>query len=321
MRNKFLVFTVLIFLFLILTGAGCVLKPKEVFPPKQETPSNEEAPVESGVLKIETKVGETFSVVLDANPTTGYDWQGDFDEAFLKLAKKDFKAESELLGAGGKETFEFQALNLGKTQMTFSYLRSWEKGVEPIEKKVYEIEIQPAKATASLDETADWNTYVNDVYEYEIKYPSEATITEAKKDTFGLSEEDQKQGLTFDDVYNQYTGKICVGVRYKLGYIYISAPQNASMRHVTCGRTGVGGPIEEKGEEIAVDGKKYLASGFEETGIGETLNLHNETFVINLDDGTRIEYGSLPGEQATYRDYLVIKDELLKIVESYHKIK
>ena len=93
---------------------------------------------------INTKKGENFLVVLDSNPTTGYSWEVDVDFNYIKLDDKSFNSESseEIVGAGGNETFNFTALKSGETEITFSYLRPWEKDVEPVEKKVYNIVIE-----------------------------------------------------------------------------------------------------------------------------------------------------------------------------------
>ena len=166
-----------------------------------------------------------------------------------------------------------------------------------------------------------WNTYTNDIYGYEVKYPTNATVSEAKKDQFSMSPEEKDQGLTFDDIYEKYTGKICVSFDYDLGYINISAPENESFKHLICGRTGKAYESTEKTENLTIDGLTVTAKGFEEKGPGETLDFHNETMVVTLDDGTRIEYGSRPDANSTYDDYLKNRDTLIQIVETYLKIK
>ena len=45
---------------------------------------------------IHVEAGETFALALTGNPTTGYTWQADVDEAHLALLGQEFKA-----GGGG----------------------------------------------------------------------------------------------------------------------------------------------------------------------------------------------------------------------------
>ena len=83
---------------------------------------------------IHAKVSEEFSIILDANPTTGYQWQlaNPFDEKILKLIGSDYKApKTKRVGAGGKEIWTFKALAAGQTTISFKYVRSWEKDKEP----------------------------------------------------------------------------------------------------------------------------------------------------------------------------------------------
>jgi hypothetical protein len=165
-----------------------------------------------------------------------------------------------------------------------------------------------------------WLTYTNDVYKYEFKYPTGATVAEAEQRAFGIPREESEQGVTHQDVYERYTGKICVHVDYQLGWVSISAPVNTGFRYVNCGRTGIVGPGRTREETLLIDGKTYSAWGWEQQGLEETLPFHNEFLVVNLDDGTQIEYGAALVETATFEDYLLIRDDLLKIVQSYRKL-
>lgn len=166
----------------------------------------------------------------------------------------------------------------------------------------------------------NWTTFKNDVYKYQIKHPKDAMIKEAKKSDFALSNEERDQGLDFDDVYEKYTGKICVTIEYKYGYVNISVAENKDFAHVICGRTGRTNESTKKSENLTIEDKKYTAEGYVEKGKGDTLESHNETLVIELDSGIRIEYGAIATDQGTYEDYLEIRDVILKIVESFETI-
>lgn len=88
---------------------------------------------------IEIQKGEKFQIAFVSNPTTGYGWEVTADTNFVSLVDQKFEPESDLIGAGGTETFEFSALNTRETEIIFSYKRSWEK--EIIEKKVFKVKI------------------------------------------------------------------------------------------------------------------------------------------------------------------------------------
>ncbi|MBN1668830.1 MAG: hypothetical protein JW862_17190 [Anaerolineales bacterium] len=186
---------------------------------------------------------------------------------------------------------------------------------------------QPELPTG-IDLTADWQTYLNNRYGYQFKYPEGAEIEEIGPQSFPTDE--IPQGMSVDVYAEQllkvYTDQLCIGIQYSLGYIYISAPPNAGARYSPCGRTGVGqAEIVPKEEEVLIDGRLYLAQGSEIIGAGETLAEHNETLYILLEDGTRIEYGALPSTEATYADYLTkTREILLRILSTYqptvHKV-
>ncbi len=88
---------------------------------------------------IEISAGDSLTVTLDSNPTTGFSWalKGIGNESVLEQTGHEFKAapasNTPLLGAGGKEIWTFKALNKGTSTINMEYIRSWEQGVEPQE--------------------------------------------------------------------------------------------------------------------------------------------------------------------------------------------
>ena len=88
--------------------------------------------------------GDTFELSLDSNPTTGYSWQAEFDQEYLEQVSKEFvPSQSDMVGAGGTEIFTFQALEVGETELTMVYKRSWES--ESAETRVFIIQIVEAE--------------------------------------------------------------------------------------------------------------------------------------------------------------------------------
>ena len=86
---------------------------------------------------VEISAGDSLTVTLDSNPSTGFSWalKGTGNESVLKESGHEFKAapanDPPLLGAGGKEIWTFKALNKGSSTISMEYTRSWEQNVEP----------------------------------------------------------------------------------------------------------------------------------------------------------------------------------------------
>lgn len=137
-KNKKLLFGILV----ISSLYGCKTQNSEVFVEETKTQQkNEEIKTYADPnVTIEVQRGEKFQIALESNPTTGYGWEFETDPNLISLINQTFKPESDLIGAGGTETFKFSALNEGEAKIVFSYKRSWEE--EIIEKKVFQVKIQ-----------------------------------------------------------------------------------------------------------------------------------------------------------------------------------
>lgn len=82
--------------------------------------------------RIAVKPGQSFSIRLNSNPTTGYGWQiqNPIDKSLLVIVNKTFTPKSKkLVGSPGKETWQFKALGKGTVFITFAYKRSWESDI------------------------------------------------------------------------------------------------------------------------------------------------------------------------------------------------
>lgn len=97
---------------------------------------------DSGVINI--GVNGEFIIQLETNPSTGYDWQKNFDSSYLTLVESDFEqtpGSEGRLGAGGTQYFRFKALKAGETKIGLAYARSWENRV-PADTKEFTIKIK-----------------------------------------------------------------------------------------------------------------------------------------------------------------------------------
>jgi hypothetical protein len=179
----------------------------------------------------------------------------------------------------------------------------------------------PPTATPTEDPYAGWLTYVSAMYGYQISYPPNASISFAGVSGFDPNE--VPAGMDPGDYLTQlqqtYGDELCVTIMYSLGYISISPPENEDFHYALCGRTGVGvGTMVDKTENVLIGNQSYTAEGFEWLGGGETLDLHNETMVLHLPDGTRIEYSSTADSSATFQDYLTnTRPTLLQILGTF----
>lgn len=94
---------------------------------------------------IQVTVGETFSIVLDSNPTTGYTWQRQDkadDSAVAFTGSRFVAARTGLAGTGGREHMTFKATAPGTEKLTFHYLRPWEKNTKPARTMVFTVTVR-----------------------------------------------------------------------------------------------------------------------------------------------------------------------------------
>jgi len=74
------------------------------------------------------RAGETFHIVLEANPSTGYSWHvTGVDTSILQPGDMEFRPTSELLGAPEQQIIPFTALRAGETAIDLVYKRPWEQ--------------------------------------------------------------------------------------------------------------------------------------------------------------------------------------------------
>jgi len=76
---------------------------------------------------FEVSSGDTLSIQLPENPTTGYRWTiQNPDDPNLELQNSEFSPSSSSIGAGGQRTFTFQAKSPGTAHLQLKEWRAWE---------------------------------------------------------------------------------------------------------------------------------------------------------------------------------------------------
>ena len=99
----------------------------------------------SSAKTIEVSLGQDAVITLEANHTTGYQWQlakpleGDLLEF---VDTKYIPAETGLIGSGGEEVWTFKTLKKGKAEVCLKYVQPWEKDKPPARQATFMIIIK-----------------------------------------------------------------------------------------------------------------------------------------------------------------------------------
>ena len=88
---------------------------------------------------ITVKKGQEFTIILESNPSTGYQWIPTFNTSIINLVSHNFQPSTKLMGSPGTDTFKFKATNQGTEPLKMIYKRSWEK--EFVKEKVFKINV------------------------------------------------------------------------------------------------------------------------------------------------------------------------------------
>ncbi len=89
--------------------------------------------------------GNEFTLTLESNRTTGYQWQlaGAPDETLVQLVGNKYELpDTRLIGAGGREVWTFKAVGKGRTEIHLEYVRPWEKDVPPVKEAVFTVVVE-----------------------------------------------------------------------------------------------------------------------------------------------------------------------------------
>jgi predicted secreted protein len=127
----------ILFIFALLVG--CAPAAKSTPAPVTPTGSFE---VTNPAQRITVPVGVSFTINVKANPTTGYTWEAGFDQSLLKLVKRYTPSGSGAIGAGGVESFEFEGMKAGETEIYLNYKRSFEPNNPSLESKTFKVTVK-----------------------------------------------------------------------------------------------------------------------------------------------------------------------------------
>jgi len=98
-------------------------------------------PVYTAGQAISVDKGDTFVIALDANPTTGYQWQAEDNAKVEQVKSKYVAGDSNLMGAGGTQMITFEATNRGSTTLKLDYARSFESNSKPAQTESFSVRV------------------------------------------------------------------------------------------------------------------------------------------------------------------------------------
>lgn len=85
---------------------------------------------------VDLAVGGRATLVLDANPTTGYQWEPSAapDDTVVRIVEDTYVAGSSgAMGAGGSQRIVVEGVAAGTTTLELRYVRPWEPDADPAE--------------------------------------------------------------------------------------------------------------------------------------------------------------------------------------------
>jgi len=100
--------------------------------------------------------GETLTIELEENPTTGFSWSYSLsDKDVIHLVEDGYTADSDdpnVVGGGGIHEYKFEGLKAGEATIIFDYYKSWE-GVESAEEHIeYVVTVEEDGSIAEVNQ-------------------------------------------------------------------------------------------------------------------------------------------------------------------------
>jgi inhibitor of cysteine peptidase len=127
MRNRAILITGAVAALVIAVGVAVAAPPDGEPTSSNATDPVHLSPAADGAI-VPLGQGRVLVLDLEANPTTGFNWEIDLlDETVLTLTGEPaYVSDSDLPGSPGMMTFSFEAGDAGETELRLIYHRPWE---------------------------------------------------------------------------------------------------------------------------------------------------------------------------------------------------
>lgn len=90
-------------------------------------------------------VGESLTVTLCSNPSTGFAWEAasiDDGTVLQQVEQKYIEPSANTVGTAGQEAWTFKALKKGQTTVSMKYSRPWEGGEKGVWNFTLQVEVK-----------------------------------------------------------------------------------------------------------------------------------------------------------------------------------
>ena len=92
---------------------------------------------------IEVQTGETFNIVVDSNPSTGYHWEIVGEFSGVEFVSTEYTADEPVMpGSGGVDVWTFKAASAGQTQITLGSYPPDPNATEPEQTVTFNIVVK-----------------------------------------------------------------------------------------------------------------------------------------------------------------------------------
>lgn len=96
---------------------------------------------------IDVRAGEEFTIILEANPTTGYHWEiveDSLDETIVMFVSREYESTSDpgLVGGGGVDIWTFKAVNPGQATIRLGYYPPSNTPTQPERTETFDVNIK-----------------------------------------------------------------------------------------------------------------------------------------------------------------------------------
>lgn len=92
---------------------------------------------------IEVQSGETFNIVVDSNPSTGYSWKIVGELSGVESVSSEYTADEPVMpGSGGVDVWTFKAVSAGQTQITLGSFPPGADVTEPAQTVTFNVVVK-----------------------------------------------------------------------------------------------------------------------------------------------------------------------------------